>query len=220
MIDIQNLALRRGEFALSGVTLSVPRGAYGILMGRTGCGKTSILEAICGLRPISSGQICLMGQDVTNLKPAERGIGLAPQDCALFATMTVREHLAFALRIRKWAREAITSRVGELAELLGLERLLDRYPEGLSGGETQRVALGRALSFRPGILCLDEPLSALDDDTRTEMYALLHTVQQHTGVTVLHITHSLTDADTLGDFCFVLHEGQIARREPDVTLPS
>ena len=103
---------------------------------------------------------------MTRLAPADRGIGYVPQDLALFQTMTVREHLAFAQRIRRWDAGRIDARVHELAELLGLTRLLNRRPSGLSGGESQRVALGRALSFQPRVLLLDEPLSALDDDTR------------------------------------------------------
>ncbi|HID24676.1 MAG TPA: ABC transporter ATP-binding protein [Planctomycetaceae bacterium] len=209
MILVENLSLRVGAFALSGVTFQVSQGEYGILMGRTGCGKTTIMESICGLRPILSGRIVLMGRDVTRLKPAERCIGFVPQDGALFPTMTVRQHLAFALVIRKWKRRQIERRVDELAELLGIQHLLHRMPAGLSGGERQRVALGRALAARPGVLCLDEPLSALDDQTREEMYALLKSVREATGVTTLHITHSRSEAERLGDRLFWLHDGVI-----------
>jgi ABC-type sugar transport system ATPase subunit len=209
MIEVNNLSLRAGAFALNGISFTVPRGAYSVLMGRTGCGKTSLLEAICGLKTTASGRISLLGRDVTALKPAERGIGLVPQDGALFSTMTVREHLAFALTIRNWRRAEIKTRVGELAELLGLERLLDRRPQGLSGGEVQRVALGRALACRPGILCLDEPLSALDEETRGEMYGVLRAVREHTGVTALHVTHNRAEACALGNCCFFLRDGTI-----------
>src|SRR5271169_639194 len=105
MIEVRNLSLHVGAFRLDGISFTIPRGAYGMLMGRTGCGKTSLLEAICGLKPIASGEVSLLGRDVTKLKPAERGIGLVPQDGALFSTMTVREHLAFALTIRNWEHE-------------------------------------------------------------------------------------------------------------------
>ena len=209
MIEVRNLSLRVGAFALNNISFSVPRGAYGMLMGRTGCGKTSLLEAICGLKPIVSGEIALLGRDVTKLKPAERGIGLVPQDGALFSTMTIREHLAFALTIRDWDSAAIRKRVDELAELLGLSHILDRHPQGLSGGETQRVSLGRALACKPGILCLDEPLSAVDEETRGEMYELLRAVQKHTGVTALHVTHSRAEARALGNCCFFLRDGKI-----------
>jgi molybdate/tungstate transport system ATP-binding protein len=211
MIRVERLAVRAGAFALSGLDFEVGNGQYAVLMGRTGSGKTTLLEAICGLKPVVTGRISFMGVDVTRLKPAARGIGYVPQDRALFQTMTVREHLAFALTIRDWARAEIDDRVAKLAGLLGLERLLDRKPAGLSGGEAQRVALGRALAARPGILCLDEPLSALDDDTREEMCLLLESVQKYTGVTTLHVTHHLGDAERLADVILVLKDGKIER---------
>ena len=191
------------------LSFEVPTGDYAVLMGRTGTGKTTLLEAIGGLKPVRAGTIRLMDVDVTHLKPAQRGVGYVPQDLALFPTHTVRQHLAFALEVRHWTQPAIDARVDELAELLGIRRLLDRRPLGLSGGESQRVALGRALSFRPRILLLDEPLSALDDSTREEMYALLRSVQQYTGVTTLHVTHSLSEAKTLADRLLVLSNGKV-----------
>jgi ABC-type sugar transport system ATPase subunit len=209
MIALDNLSLRAGAFTLSGVSFEVPTGQYAVLMGRTGCGKTSLLEAICGLKPVLSGTIHLLGQDVTRLKPAERGVGYVPQDLALFPTRTVREHLAFALWIRNWDQAEIDRRVAELSELLGVGALLARLPAGLSGGEAQRVALGRALAYRPRILLLDEPLSALDEETRMEMYGLLRSVQRSTGVTTLHVTHSLTEARQLGDRILLLRDGTV-----------
>ncbi len=209
VISLQAVALRAGVFELREISFEVDRGEYAVLMGRTGSGKTTLLEAICGLRPVASGAIRLMGQDVTRLGPGSRGIGYVPQDRALFQTMTVREHLAFALVIRKWNRTDIAARVTDLARLLGLSALLDRKPAGLSGGESQRVALGRGLSFRPQILCLDEPLSALDDETREEMYALLKTVRERTGVTTLHVTHHLGEAQCLADRILRLQEGRV-----------
>ena len=209
MISVHHLTVRVGGFALENVSLEVPTGQYAVLMGRTGSGKTTLLEALCGLKPAAAGTIQLNGRDVTRLKPGERGIGYVPQDRALFQTMTVREHLGFALAIRKAGREAIRQSVAELSRLLGIEYLLDRRPPGLSGGEAQRVALGRALSARPGVLCLDEPLSALDDETRREMYELLEHVQQSTSVTILHVTHNLDEADQLADRIFHLRNGKV-----------
>ncbi|MCA9054494.1 MAG: ABC transporter ATP-binding protein, partial [Planctomycetaceae bacterium] len=137
-----------------------------------------------------------------------------PQDGALFSRMTVRDHLGFALVVRRTPREEVSRRSAELAELLGLEQLLDRRPRGLSGGERQRVALGRALAFRPRILCLDEPLSALDSETRRQMCVLLRTVQQQTGVTTLHVTHNLDEAQLLADCLLRIEEGQVKRLPP------
>ena len=209
MISVENLSIRQGAFALEGVTFTIPEGKYGVLMGRTGSGKTTLVEAICGLRPVAGGSIRLRGRDVTALKPAERGIGYVPQDRALFSTMTVAEHLAFALRIRRWGRRAVELRVGELADLLGIAHLLDRKPATLSGGEAQRVALGRALAARPPLLCLDEPLSSLDEATRDDMIELLATVGKRTGVTALHVTHARPEALRLADVRFELIEGSV-----------
>jgi ABC-type sugar transport system ATPase subunit len=152
---------------------------------------------------------------VTRLKPADRGVGYVPQDLALFPSMTVREHLAFALEVRRRPRADVDKRVGELSDFLGIAHLLNRRPPGLSGGESQRVALGRALAFRPPVLLLDEPLSALDDETRNEMYNLLRSVQRLTGVTALHVTHSVAEAKALADRVLLLDGGAVSERGAD-----
>jgi ABC-type sugar transport system ATPase subunit len=215
MIAVAGLSVRVGPFALREVSFEVPTGEHAFLMGKTGTGKTTLLEAICGLRPVSAGRILLLGRDVTALPPSQRGIGLVPQDGALFQHLTVREHLTFAPTVRGWERAAVEQRVERLADWLRLGPLLHRKPPGLSGGEAQRVALGRALSFEPDILCLDEPLSALDEETRLEMGDVLQTVREHTGVTILHITHSLADARRLADRIFLLCDGQITTAPTD-----
>lgn len=209
MIEVDRVTIRSGAFEARDVSLAVRSGAYGVLMGRTGCGKTTLLEAICGLRTVVSGTIRLEGRDVTRLRPADRQIGYVPQDLALFPTLSVREHLAFALRIRRVAIAEIERQVERTAALLGVTHLLDRLPAGLSGGESQRVALGRAVAFHPRVLLLDEPLSALDDDTRQEMYALLRELQRRTQLTTLHITHSQAEAKELADQLFRFDQGRI-----------
>jgi len=209
MISLRDVTIRQGTFGLSDISFDIPAGQYGVLMGKTGSGKTTLLEAICGLRTLAGGRIRLLGRDVTNLKPAARGVGYVPQDTCLFSTLTVREHLALALVVRRWSRPAIQQRVDELAQLLGIGHLLMRKPRGLSGGEAQRVALGRALAMRPGVLLFDEPLSALDDDTRSEMYSLLRMVRQQASVTVLHITHNRSEAECLADRLLELRDGRI-----------
>jgi ABC-type sugar transport system ATPase subunit len=215
MIFLKDVSLKAGEFALDRVSMEVPSGSYGVLMGKTGSGKTTILESIIGLRTIDSGCIVLDETDVTSLKPAVRGVGYVPQDAALFSTMTVRDQIAFALTIRKVSREVIEKRVTELAELLQIPHLLDRTPKGLSGGERQRVALGRALSFQPRVLCLDEPLSALDDETRAQIVQLLRHVRKHTHVTALHVTHNLEEAKALADCLFRISDGRVEKLNGD-----
>jgi ABC-type sugar transport system ATPase subunit len=220
MIAVENLTIRAGTFEISNVNIEIPTGQYAVLTGKTGSGKTTILEGICGLKPIVSGRIVLDGQDVTTLKPAERGIGYVPQDGALFVTMTVRDHLAYALAIRRWNSQEIAGRVDELADLLGITHLLHRRPKGLSGGERQRVALGRALAFKPTILCLDEPLSALDDDTRDEICSLLRSVQQNAPVTTLHVTHHWRETQQLADRILTLDNGAVIERRLEETTCS
>jgi len=207
MVQLEQVAIRSGAFQLANLSLELPTGQYAVLMGKTGTGKTTILEAICGLRRILAGSVWLNGVDVTQLHPADRGVGYVPQDLALFPTLNVREHLAFALRVRKESEAAIKARVAEFADFLGIGHLLDRLPAGLSGGESQRVALGRALAFHPQVLLLDEPLSALDEEMREEMYDLLKRVQRQTGVTTLHVTHSRAEARALGQRLLVLDAG-------------
>lgn len=209
MIRVQDLRVRAGRFELAGINLEIPTGACAVLMGKTGSGKTTLLEAICGLRRVVGGSIWLDEAEVTHLDPARRGIGYVPQDRALFQTMTVEENLAFGLRIRRWPDADIRRAVGELAEMLGVAALLGRRPPGLSGGESQRVALGRALAIRPGFLCLDEPLSALDEDTREGMYQLLESIRRQTGVTILHVTHHPGEAERLASRIYLLRDGRV-----------
>lgn len=209
MIELKNISLRAGAFQLNQLNLLVPAGSYAVLMGGTGQGKTTILEAICGLRRVASGQVLLAGRDVTAERPANRNVGYVPQDLALFPTLNVREHLEFALRIQRHDPQLIASRVAELAAALEIEHLLERHVQGLSGGEAQRVALGRALSFRPQVLLLDEPLNALDEQTHGRLCDLLRKLQRQYSITTLHVTHSRLEAQTLADQLLVLAQGMV-----------
>ena len=137
MIQLVDLCLNAGKFRLDRLCCTIPTGSYAVLMGRSGQGKTTILESICGLRPVRSGSIRLGDRLVHNLPPGERGVGYVPQDLGLFPTMTVREHLDFALRLRRWSTIDCNQRVRELAELLGIGELLGRNVRNLSGGEAQ-----------------------------------------------------------------------------------
>lgn len=206
--------MRQGQFTLANISLTIPTGQYGVLMGKTGCGKTSILEAVAGLRRPLSGSIRLGDQEVLRLPPAARGIGYVPQDAALFPTMSIRDHLAFALMIRKEKDSIIAERVRELADWLQIGHLLERRPMGLSGGEAQRVALGRALSFRPRYLLMDEPLSSLDESTRGDLIDVLLDIRKRGEVTVLHVTHSRSEAERLADVLFRIDDGKVLEVSP------
>ena len=214
MIELHDVCINLGAFSLTNIRFKVNAGEYSVLMGQTGQGKTTILESICGLRNVASGKILIRDRNVTDWSPADREIGYVPQDLALFPTLTVRQHLEFALKLRKQTSSAINNRVAELSTVLGIEHLLNRSVKALSGGESQRVALGRALSFRPSVLLLDEPFSALDEETRSEMHALLRTVTTATGVTTLHITHSTEEAEALANRRLVLRNGCVVDETP------
>lgn len=209
MIRFSDISWAAGAFRLEKVSFAVPSGSYAVLMGRTGSGKTTLLEILCGLRQPDGGRIWIGERDVTDLRPGLRGIGYVPQDGALFPTMTVREQLGFALRIRHRPPEEITERVREVSSQLGIDHLLDRLPQNLSGGERQRVALGRALAAKPSVLLFDEPLSALDEDTRDEIAVLLKQTQRNYSVTTLHITHSRHEAAQLADVVFRIDAGRV-----------
>ena len=211
MIRFENISWSAGTFALSGVSFTVPQGSYAVLMGRSGSGKTSLLELLCGLRFPSSGAIWIGDREITNLTPGERGIGYVPQDGALFPTMTVRENIEFALRIRGESGPGSRAAVESLAERLGIAGVLDRKPQHLSGGERQRVALARALAATPTVLVLDEPLSALDEELREDLARLLKEIQRDLKLTTLHVTHHRQEAAQLADHVLRLENGAVVR---------
>lgn len=212
MIQLEDVSIQVGSFRLAHINMRVPAGNYAVLMGTTGLGKTTILEAIVGLRHVVSGRVLVDGRDVTAFKPAQRGIGYVPQDLALFPTMSVRQNLEFALRIRRASAAKLRQKVAELAAVLGIDHLLDRSVINLSGGEGQRVALGRALAFEPSVLLLDEPLAALDETTHGRLCDLLKTTQLLQHVTVIHVTHSRREARQLAKQLFVIEKGEVAER--------
>ena len=212
MIRLEDVALRIGKFALAGVTIDVPSGGYGLIIGPTGSGKTTLLEAVAGHVPVSSGRIMLDGRDVTGLAPEARGIGFVYQSYHLFPHHTVAENIGYGLR--GFPSDARRARVNELASLLGIAPLLDRGIEGLSGGEQQRVALARAMAPRPSILLLDEPFAAVDPALRRVLRRELQVMREREGVTTLHVTHDVDDALRLGDVVAVLADGGVAQSGP------
>ena len=213
MIELQNVSWKVGQFALVGVNCRIPDGRYAVLMGATGCGKTTVLEIICGLRQPDEGTVLVADVDVSRLLPGARQIGYVPQDGAVFPTMTVAEQIGFGLKVRREGKARIEEVVSNLAEDLGVAHLLKRKIHGLSGGERQRVALGRALAIEPRVLLLDEPISALDEDMRDDMMTLLKRVQVAHSITVLHVTHSSREAEQLADCVLQMEDGSIMNQE-------
>ena len=209
MIEIKDLAVTNGTFKLQDINLTVQTGQYTILTGSTGCGKSTLLEAICGLKRLSAGQILIDGQSIHGLPPAARQIGYVPQDAAMFPGMTVEKQIGFALTIRKLDRLVCEERIDELLELLELQELRSRTPFGLSGGEKQRVAIGRALAFQPKLLCLDEPLSAIDTSMLSRMVKRLKSIHAAEGTSILHVTHYPNELSDIESIQFQMENGTI-----------
>ncbi len=204
MIRIRNLEVRAGAFRLRLGDLTLGDGEYLVILGPTGAGKTVLLETIAGLRHPLVGHIWFDAEEVTYRPPEKRRAGFVYQDYVLFPHMTVERNIAFGA-----SPSAAPTRVPHLAALLGIEGLLPRHPPGLSGGEQQRVALARALAIDPRVLLLDEPLSALDGETRRELRTELRRIQRELCTTVLHVTHDLDEALALGDRLAVLVDGEM-----------
>ncbi|HEU5217552.1 MAG TPA: ABC transporter ATP-binding protein [Gemmatimonadales bacterium] len=209
MIQLENVSVRVGDFSLEQVSLTVPAGGYGLVIGPTGSGKTTLLEAIAGHVRLAAGRILLRGEDVSRAPPEARRVGFVYQHYHLFPHFTVRENIGYGIRGPESASR--NDRVFELAELLGLVSLLDRSIQGLSGGEQQRIALARAMAPRPSILLLDEPFAAVDPATRRALRRELGVLHEREGVTSLQVTHDFEDAMRLGDVVAVLAEGRIAQ---------
>ncbi len=207
MIQIKNLRVELEDFLLQGINLHVAEEEYFVVLGPTGAGKTVLLESIAGLYPVKSGEIWLRGREVTQLEPERRNISIVYQDHVLFPHLTVKENIVFGLRLRKQIGQEIDKSLNWLAELLGIAHLLDRKPDTLSGGERQKVALARALSIKPQVLLLDEPLSALDPETREGVQRELRQVHDRLKITTIHVTHDFEEAIALADHIAVLGEG-------------
>jgi molybdenum ABC transporter ATP-binding protein len=219
LLEVRNLSITLGEFKLVDVSLRVEEGEYFIVLGPTGAGKTVLVECIAGIHHPKEGEIYLGGERIDHLKPEERGIGYVPQDYALFPHMTVKNNIAFGLRIRKASPSYIEEKVEELVNLLRIKHLLHRYPSTLSGGEKQRVALARALAINPRLMLMDEPLSALDEQTREELCRELRRIHRETKKMIIHISHNLEETFSLADRVCILNEGKVmAIGKPDELL--
>lgn len=217
MADIELEALRKvyegGDeevVAVDDISLDVRDGELLVLVGPSGSGKSTVLRAIAGLEPVTEGRVRIDGQDVTDLEPRDRNVAMVFQNFALYPTMTVRENMSFGLKmsanLTKTERE---EKVDAVADLLDITELLDNKPDQLSGGEKQRVALGRAIVRDPDVFLLDEPLSNLDAKLRDSMRTEVQRIQSELGVTMVYVTHNQTEAMTMGDRIAVLREGRL-----------
>ena len=196
-----------GVIAVDDLLLDVQDGEFLVLVGPSGCGKSTALRCLAGLEEISAGDILIGDRVVTHLPPKNRDIAMVFQNYALYPHMTVRDNLAFGLKLRGMAKPEITRRVGEAADILGIGELLDRKPKQLSGGQRQRVALGRAIVREPQVFLMDEPLSNLDAKLRVQTRAEIIKLQQRLGTTTIYVTHDQVEAMTMGDRIAVMSRG-------------
>jgi sulfate transport system ATP-binding protein len=210
MIEIRNLSKLFGAFrALDDVSLDVDRGSLTAVLGPSGSGKSTLLRIVAGLEQPDSGEIRLAGEDATAIAPQKRGVGFVFQHYAAFKHMTVRDNVAFGLKVRKQPRAAITARVDELLQLVQLQGFGHRYPAQLSGGQRQRMALARALAPEPSVLLLDEPFGALDARVRAELRAWLRKLHDETHTTTVFVTHDQQEALEIADSVVVMNEGRV-----------
>jgi ABC-type sulfate/molybdate transport systems ATPase subunit len=210
-LAVTGLAGQAGSFGIGPIDLHVPADRVLVILGPSGAGKTMLLETVAGLRPPRSGQIRLAGTDLTGLPPERRRIGLVFQDAALFPHLSVQQNVAFGPRA---SRQAPGADASSLLRRMGISHLADRSPRSLSGGERQRVALARALAIRPGLLLLDEPLSALDQPTREDMRALLQELLADLEIPAVHVTHDRAEALSIGDDLALIIAGQLRQTGP------
>ena len=194
---------------IHGVNLSIPDGAFVVFVGPSGCGKSTLLRMIAGLEEVTDGEIAIKGRDVTDVDPSQRGIAMVFQSYALYPHMTVRDNLAFGLKMQRTDKAVIDERVAAAAAILKIEQLLDRRPGQLSGGQRQRVAIGRAIVRQPEVFLFDEPLSNLDAELRVSMRVEIARLHRELGNTMVYVTHDQTEAMTLADVIVVLRDGRV-----------
>ena len=214
-LSISSLTAEAGSFTLGPVSLDIPPDRVLVVLGPSGAGKTMLLETIAGLRPQQAGQISLAGIDIAGLPPERRRIGLVFQDAALFPHLTVKENVQFGPRARRGASPGSSD---GLLRQLGIAHLADRTPRSLSGGERQRVALARALAIQPGLLLLDEPLSALDQPTREDRRTLLQQLLAGLEIPAAHVTHDRDEALSIGDDLAVIVGGRLRQAGPAASV--
>src|SRR6187431_1366789 len=208
-IEGASLTFPDGTRALDGVSLAVADGEFLVLVGPSGCGKSTLLRAVAGLEQLDTGRVLIGEADVTGKPAGERDIAMVFQNYALYPQMTVRDNIEFGLKSRRMSAHERRERVADVAGLLGLGSLLARRPAELSGGQLQRVAMGRAIVRQPQAFLMDEPLSNLDAQLRVHMRGEIQSLQKRLGVTTVYVTHDQVEAMTMGDRVAVLRDGAL-----------
>ena len=209
MLEIKDLCVQMGAFSLRNVNLDVKDGEYFVLLGPTGAGKSVLLESVAGLNAVTSGQVWINGNDVTSLNLEKRSIGFAYQDYTLYRHLSVRDNISFGLMWKDRKQRDIDKAVDQAIELLGLHNLLEKKSPSLSGGESQKIALARAIAIKPDLLLLDEPLSAVDSETKEDYERELKELHNRLRLTTIHVTHNFEEAVALGDRIAVIMKGQV-----------
>ncbi len=209
MIEVRGLSKDLGEFFLRNINLDIKNGEYFMILGPTGAGKTILLETIAGIYRPNKGKMFMDGKDITYVPPKDRNISMVYQDYMLFPHLNVEQNIAFGLRLKKIRREVIKDKVEKSSKLLNIYHLLHRYPSTLSGGEKQRIAIARAMVIEPYALLLDEPLSALDTQTRDRLRQELKRIHSISKATIVHVTHNFEEIFSLADRVAVMNEGRI-----------
>jgi len=218
-ISIRNIAKSFGSFqALDSIDLTISDQEFMVLLGASGCGKTTLLRIVAGLETPSQGEVWIGERRVDKLPPRQRGIAMVFQNYAIFPHLTVFENIAFGLRMKQLPRQEIDRRVQRTAELMHIEQLLKRYSGQLSGGQRQRVAVARALAMEPDVILMDEPLSNLDALLRLEMRAELKGVLAGSKTTTIYVTHDQVEAMSLADRISVMHQGRIVQAASPVEV--
>ncbi len=218
-LRLQGIQKRYGPVSvINGVDIAAEAGEFVVFVGPSGCGKSTLLRMIAGLEEVTSGQVFIDGQDVTGTEPAKRQVSMVFQSYALFPHMSVRDNIAFGLKMSKVPKSEIDRQVAEAARILQMENLLDRRPRQLSGGQRQRVAIGRAIVRHPKLFLFDEPLSNLDAELRSQMRVEIARLHRDLGVTMVYVTHDQVEAMTLADRIVVLRGGKVEQIGSPQTL--